>query len=114
MVLTEGGKVEVAPGSVERAIDARVGVGEIEVAEEGVAPDRVVGEEAPEPVAGEGEAQQVEAAQVLGHLRPHVRLVPASRNTVFRVHNSGSKLQFRDKTGAIWLQISSRSRGFTG
>ena len=90
LVLTEGGKVETAPGAVERAMYARVGIREVEVAEESVAPDGVVGEEAVEPAAGEGEAQQVEAAQVLGHLRPQVRLVPASRNTVLRIQNSGS------------------------
>jgi len=61
-------------------MSARVGVEEVEVAEEGVAPDGVVGEEAAEPAAGGGEAEQVEAAEVLGHLRPHVRLVPAFTN----------------------------------
>lgn len=62
-------------------MNARVGVGEVEVAEEGVAPDGVVGEEAVEPATGGGEAEQVEPAQVLGHLRPQVWLVPALRNT---------------------------------
>jgi len=61
-LLTEGGEVEVAPGAEERAMNARVGIGEVEVAEEGVAPDGVVGEEAAEPAAGRGEAEQVEAA----------------------------------------------------
>lgn len=42
-LLTEGGKVEVAPGAGERAMNVRVGVGEVKVAEEGVAPDGVVG-----------------------------------------------------------------------
>jgi hypothetical protein len=56
-LLTEGGKVEVAPGAGERAMNVRVGVGEVKVAEEGVAPDGVVGEEAVEPAAGQGEAE---------------------------------------------------------
>lgn len=99
MVLTEGGKVEAAPGAVERAMNAWVGVGEIEVAKEGVAPDGVVGEEAAEPAAGEGEAQQVEAAQVLGHLRPHVWLIPASRNTMFRIQNPDSNFTISDQFG---------------
>jgi hypothetical protein len=45
-----------------------------------VAPHGVVGEEAMESVAGEGETHQVMAAQVLGYLRPNVRLIPASAN----------------------------------
>lgn len=78
--LTEGGGVEEAPGAVERAGRVPVGGGgeEGEVAEEGVAPDELVGEEAAEPAAGGGEAHQLRAEQVLGHLRPHVRLVPAT------------------------------------
>lgn len=103
MVLTEGSEVEVAPGAVERAMNARVGVGQIEVAEERVAPDGVVGEEAEEPAAGEGEAQQVEAAEVLGHLRPHVWLIPASRNSLFRTQNSGSDFT-KSAAGADELQ----------
>lgn len=79
VALTEGDGVEEAPGAVERAGRVQVGVvrGEREVADEGIAPDGVVGEEAAEPAAGEGEAHQVPAVQVLGHLRPHVRLIPA-------------------------------------
>jgi hypothetical protein len=74
-LLTEGGSVEAAPGAMERARSRQVGGGEREVA------DGVVGEKAVEPVAGEGEAYQVVAAQVLGYLRPNVRLIPASANS---------------------------------
>jgi hypothetical protein len=79
-VLTEGGSVETAPGAVDRAGRRQVGEGEHEVADEGVAPHGVIGEEEVEPVAGEGEAYQVTTAQVLGYLRPEVRLIPASAN----------------------------------
>jgi hypothetical protein len=83
LVLTEGVDVEEAPGAVERAgneelEDPGIVGAEGEVTEEGVAPDRVFSEEEmAEAVAGSGEVHQVGAVQVLGHLRPHVRLIPA-------------------------------------
>ena len=83
LVLTEGVDIEEAPRAVERAgteeLEERALVhAEREVAEEGVAPDRVVAqEEVEEPAAGDGEVHQVSTVQVLCYLRPHVRLIPA-------------------------------------
>lgn len=104
-MLTEGGGVEVAPGAMTRAGNEQPAIagGQREVADEGVAPDGVVGEEAAEPAAGSGEARQVDAVQMLGHLRPDVRLIPAAshqQHTSLQISNLEveSKSKFRCST----------------
>lgn len=58
-MLTEGSSVEAAPGAVERARRRHVSGRELEIADEGVAPDGVIDEKAAEPAAGEGEGYQI-------------------------------------------------------